>query len=110
MASSDVLAAEILGELLDRGIAVPRDMSVVGFDDMPLARWVRPQLTTIGQDVKAKAAAAVDMVVRMIDQENVADAHGAPRVQRLPMRLVVRDSTGPAPGTSQPVTPSPVTS
>lgn len=110
VASSDVLAAEILGELLDRGIAVPRDMSVVGFDDMPLARWVRPQLTTIGQDVKAKAAAAVDMVVRMIDQENVADAHGALRVQRLPMRLVVRDSTGPAPGTSQPVTPSPVTS
>lgn len=110
VASSDVLAAEILGELLDRGIAVPRDMSVVGFDDMPLARWVRPQLTTIGQDVKAKAAAAVDMVVRMIDQENVAGAHGALRVQRLPMRLVVRDSTGPAPGTSQPVTPSPVTS
>lgn len=110
VASSDVLAAEILGELLDRGIAVPRDMSVVGFDDRPLARWVRPQLTTIGQDVKAKAAAAVDMVVRMIDQENIAGAHGALRVQRLPMRLVVRDSTGPAPGTSQPVTPSPVTS
>ena len=121
VASSDVLAAEILGALLDCGIAVPRDMSVVGFDDMPVAQWVRPQLTTVAQDVEAKATAAVDMVVRLIDQDggrpgdasgtndgkgsngrntDLPDASGASRVERLPMRLVVRGSTGPAPGTS----------
>lgn len=91
VASSDVAAAEILGELADRGIEVPGRMSVIGFDDSPITRWVRPQLTSVGQDIAAKADAAVEMVLGML--ESSAGTHHV----RLPMELVVRQSTGPAP-------------
>lgn len=98
VASSDVLAAEILGELLDRGIAVPGQMSVGGFDDSPVARWVRPQLTSVAQDIEAKARAAVAMLTRLIDDEQGERPGGEPPMaERLPMRLMVRESTGPAP-------------
>ncbi|HEX7350912.1 LacI family DNA-binding transcriptional regulator, partial [Brachybacterium sp.] len=51
VAASDTLAAELVGELLDRGIDVPGQMSVIGFDDMAVSRWMRPQLTTVAQDI-----------------------------------------------------------
>ena len=55
---SDVLALGVLRAAEELGLAVPGDLSVVGFDDSPLARRVRPALTTVRQDVDAKGKAA----------------------------------------------------
>lgn len=92
VAASDTLAAELLGELLDRGIDVPGQISLVGFDDMAISRWVRPQLTTVAQDVRLKAATAVELLISLIDDETGA---GVDSPARLPMTLVPRRSTAP---------------
>ena len=80
----------------DLGLAVPDDLSVVGFDDSPLAARMRPALTTVRQDVAGKgreaAAALVDAIARAQDGRA---PH--PRHLLLPTELVVRASTGPVP-------------
>lgn len=104
VAASDVLAAEILGDAIDRGLDLPGRLSVVGFDDTALARWVRPQLTTVSHDIPAKAAAAVDLLLQLIDADQEEEV-AAPA--RLPMTLVARRSTA-RPGadrSARPATP-----
>ena len=59
-AGSDLIAMHAVRALADRGIAVPRDVSVTGFDDLPLAEQTIPRLTTISQSVAAGARAMVD--------------------------------------------------
>ncbi|WP_422116298.1 LacI family DNA-binding transcriptional regulator [Brachybacterium sp. UNK5269] len=93
VAASDVLATEIVGELLDRGVDVPGLVSVLGFDDTAVCRWMRPQLTSIAQDIPAKGAAAVELLVRLIEDGGTGTAVHAP--PRLPMSLVRRQSTAP---------------
>jgi LacI family transcriptional regulator len=84
-ASSDDLAAGVLAAAHRRGIAVPAQLSVSGFDDAPLAQAVWPALTTVRQPVRACAAAAAGL---LLDTE-------APREQWLAHELVIRDSTAP---------------
>jgi DNA-binding LacI/PurR family transcriptional regulator len=72
------------------GVRIPADLSVVGFDDYPLARWLAPPLTTVHQPMREMGAAAARMVVDLM--------HGAtPDITRLelPTRLAVRASTAP---------------
>ncbi len=85
MAVGAIVAA---GEL---GIAVPRDLSITGFDDSQLASTVWPQLTTIRQPIHSMAEAATDALLRVIEGEGPAPGH---RV--MPYELVVRGSTGVA--------------
>lgn len=94
VAASDTLAGELVGELLDRGVDVPRQMSVVGFDDTAVSRWMRPQLTSVAQDIPAKASTAVELLIRLIGGETDEEV-GSPA--RLPMALVPRQSTAPPP-------------
>lgn len=82
-AASDDMAAGVLVAAHRRGIAVPRDLSVAGFDDAPLAQIVWPPLTTIRQPLRALAAAATDL---LLSPEEAAD-------RRLPHALVIREST-----------------
>ena len=70
---------------------VPEDVSVVGFDDLPEARWSSPPLTTVHQPLTEMGALAARTVLRMVDGEAIE----SPRLE-LATRLVVRDSTGPA--------------
>lgn len=93
VAASDVLATEIVGELLDRGVDVPGRISVVGFDNTAICSWMRPQLTSVAQDIPAKAAAAVDLLIHLIGRG--AAGGEAPPSGRLPMKLVPRQSTAP---------------
>jgi DNA-binding LacI/PurR family transcriptional regulator len=92
LANSDVLALGVLHAAEELGLAVPRDLSVVGFDDSPLARRARPRLTTVRQDVEAKGKAAA---AALLDAMARAKAGTSGRVRRLvlPTELVVRDST-----------------
>jgi LacI family transcriptional regulator len=82
-----------------RGLRVPDDISVIGFDDIPTAGCVYPRLTTMRQPFDAIAAYAVREVVGMI----AGQATGAARIA-FPAKLVVRGSTGPVAGVT-PTTP-----
>ncbi|WP_030483709.1 LacI family DNA-binding transcriptional regulator [Nocardioides aequoreus] len=89
---SDAVAAALVTALADRGVRVPDDVSVVGYDDSPLAVRVRPALTTVRQDVVAKGRAAVAALLAQLD-----DPDSLPADVVLPTELVVRDSTAPPP-------------
>lgn len=69
--ASDYDAAEVMNYLQDHGIQVPEQVSVTGFDDCIYAELMHPPLTTMRQNVPAKAEAAVELLVRLIRQEPV---------------------------------------
>lgn len=87
-ACSDVLASAAIQALHHHGLAVPSDVSVVGFDDSPLAAHTNPPLTTVRQPIARGGTELVDVLLRQID-----GAAEPPRL--LPVELVVRSSTMP---------------
>ena len=88
LAMSDELAAGVLDAAAALGIAVPDDVSVVGFDDAATATTVAPALTTVRQDHREKGRVAAQLLV---------DGPRSARRVELPVELVVRSSTAPAP-------------
>jgi len=70
------------------GLRVPEDVSVVGFDDLPLAALVQPELTTVRQDPARVGAAAAEALTTRIEG-------GAGRRTTIPVELMVRASTAP---------------
>ena len=90
LAGSDEQALGVCRAAEDRGCVLPRDLSVVGFDDVPLCEWVRPRLTTVHQPLEEMAVAAM----RLLLQES-SDGFALSRIE-LPAHLVVRDSTARA--------------
>ncbi|MDR3688761.1 MAG: LacI family DNA-binding transcriptional regulator [Fimbriimonas sp.] len=90
----DVLAAVLLKHLSDRGLSVPADVTVVGFDNIDLATYVTPRLTTVDLSVEALASAAVKQILARINERPM---EAAPSRQILGTRLVVRQSSGPPP-------------
>jgi DNA-binding LacI/PurR family transcriptional regulator len=89
--ANDLMAIAGLAVARELEVRVPHDLSVVGFDDIPLAAHVTPSLTTIRQDPVANGAAAAELLLRRLRGE-------APAVPTLPGPvLVLRDSIGPAP-------------
>lgn len=95
LASNDRSAAGFLDTAMRAGVAVPQDMSVVGYDDSRLARLAYINLTTVAQDVPELARQAVNAVVDRI-AEDPHDA-AAPRDILLEPKLVVRGTTAPPP-------------
>ncbi|MER5179211.1 LacI family DNA-binding transcriptional regulator [Streptomyces sp. NPDC002896] len=85
---SDHMAIGGYDALAEAGLRVPRDVSVVGFDDLPEARWVTPPLTTVRQPLKEMGGTALRTLVRLIGGEELE----SPRVE-LATSLVVRGST-----------------
>jgi DNA-binding LacI/PurR family transcriptional regulator len=84
------MAFGVLQALRDAGLRAPDDVSVVGFDDVSVASWAAPALTTVRQPLAAMAATAFRML-RAGDDETAAQAHHI----ELATTLVVRDSTAP---------------
>jgi len=84
-AASDLIAMHTVRALADHGVAVPGDMPVTGFDDLPLAEQTIPRLTTISQNIPAGARAMVAALF-----ERIA-GHGAASVEMAPV-LVGRDT------------------
>ena len=91
---SDVIAHGVVRAAEELGLEVPRDLSVVGFDDSPLARRLRPQLTTVRQDVAEKGRAAAAELRRILEAQRSGTKARAKHLV-LPTELVVRDSTAP---------------
>jgi DNA-binding LacI/PurR family transcriptional regulator len=85
VAASDVIAMSAMQALAERGLRVPDDVAVVGYDDVPLARLTAPPLTTVRQDVERGARLLVDLLLRRIAGETVEPVELAPE-------LVVRGS------------------
>ncbi|MEO6117153.1 MAG: LacI family DNA-binding transcriptional regulator [Pseudolysinimonas sp.] len=88
---NDQMALGLIHGLADVGRRVPHDVSVVGFDDVPEARFYLPALTTVRQDFEQVGRVAVESLIRQI--EGGPTEHIAP----LDAQLIVRDSTGAAP-------------
>ena len=91
VASTDVLAFGALRAAHKLGLRVPEDISIVGFDDLPLAEYTTPPLTTVCQPISEMAAAAVRAA---IDEPG---AEATPLVEILKPTLLIRESSGPAP-------------
>ena len=89
-AGSDMQALGVLEAARERGIRVPEDLSVVGYDDIPLTRWLTPKLTTVHQPLRRMGEEAARLALRLSD----APSGSTPRMD-LATSLVVRDSTAP---------------
>lgn len=89
-AANDAMAIGCLRAFADAGVDVPGDIAVAGFDDIPLARHVRPALTTMRTDIAELGGGAL----RTLLDHMASGASGAPPTP-LPPELIVRDSTRP---------------
>ena len=89
-ASADILAAGIMAGLSERGITVPADKSIVGFDDNYLSQLTIPGLTTIHQDADRKGILATDFILKQLRHEPVQE-----KSIILPVYLVERGSVLP---------------
>lgn len=91
---NDLIAMGAVRAAVDRGLKVPGDLAVVGFDDVEETRYSVPSLTTVAPDKQELARMAVDALLARLDQE----AQGPPDVLYAEYRLVVRESSGALPG------------
>jgi LacI family transcriptional regulator len=87
-AGSDEQAFGVAEAARATGRRIPEDLSVVGFDDLPIARWFSPPLTTVRQPLAEMGRIAAEMLLAMIDQR---EPHG--RQVELATELIVRSST-----------------
>lgn len=85
-AASDLIAIGAMRAFAERGLRIPEDVAVIGFDDIPAARIATPALTTVFQDTNRAGELLVDALVGLVNGEAVDSL-------RLPTSLVVRKST-----------------
>ncbi|GAA2614563.1 LacI family DNA-binding transcriptional regulator [Paractinoplanes durhamensis] len=91
-ACSDLIALGVYEAARQRGVSIPADLSVVGFDDLPAARWASPALTTVRQPLEEMGRLAARTVLTMAGRRSLP----SPRME-LSTRLIVRSSTAPPP-------------
>ena len=90
-AACDLIAIGAMRAFEEAGLVIPRDLALIGFDDLPVASLTHPQLTTIAQDYVQAGAMLVDTLIRKINDRPVATKMLAPR-------LIVRQSSEPKVG------------
>lgn len=87
--ANDVMAMGAIKAVEDSGLSVPEDISIVGFDDIPLAQYSSPPLTTVRQPAYEKGVRAAEMLVEYLENEE------KPESITLDIDLVIRESTAP---------------
>jgi DNA-binding LacI/PurR family transcriptional regulator len=87
---NDGVAIELVDSLERRGRRIPADVSITGFDDVPLASHNRIRLTTVRQDAAAMGARAAELLLTAVQEGRHVE-----RRELLRGELIVRDSTGP---------------
>lgn len=91
IALNDLLALGAIRAAVEGGLRIPADLSIVGFDDIPLAQHFTPPLTTVGYDAGLVGERAVELLL-----QRLRDPARPAQTATVPIRLVVRESTGPA--------------
>jgi DNA-binding LacI/PurR family transcriptional regulator len=91
-ATDDTMAIGALSAASDMGFVVPRDVSIIGFDDVAIAAYLRPALTTVRQSIEKIGGKAVELLLDIVGQESIPDP--LPHFLMEP-DLVIRDSCGP---------------
>ena len=92
-AQSDLIAIGAIQMLRAHGLGVPDDVSVVGYDDIPMAAFVDPALTTVNQPMREVGELAAGILLDVLGGDGAAEQ--PPGVHLLPARVVVRESVGP---------------
>lgn len=99
LAMSDAMAIGAMRAAHEVGLAVPRDLSIVGFDDIDLALHTYPPLTTVHQPIRRKGEEAVRLLLSVVERRDASK----PEHHLLETRLIVRGSSGPVPRVRQEV-------
>jgi len=86
-AASDLIAIGAMKALHERGLQVPGDVAVAGFDDIPMASFVNPSLSTVQQDTKLAGSMLVETLLKLIQDEPVES-------RTIPVKLALRRSSG----------------
>ncbi len=86
--SSDIIAIYVISVLKKLGYQVPKDVQVIGFDNIELCEVLNPALTTIAQPIIDIGISAVDKLIKMINKKTLEDMHSV-----LPVYLIEREST-----------------
>ena len=93
-ASNDQSATGAIKAVLEAGLHVPDDISVVGFDNVPEVAYAHPRLTTVDQSIEKMGYIATEMLISLIDGESLES-----NVYKVPTHLIVRDSCRAIAGT-----------
>jgi LacI family transcriptional regulator len=88
---NDIIAIGAMKAFAEAGLSVPGDVSLVGFDDIALASYVQPPLTTVFYPKQQMGRAAAELLLEMLTRGEVSP----PKVTTLAVRLIVRGSTAP---------------
>ena len=94
IAINDRVAAGAMQEMRDAGYSIPKDFSVVGFDNLTQGRYLRPTITTIDQQPQLLIAEAGRLLLELLGKTPEVGANQALSIEPL---LIIRESTGPAP-------------
>jgi LacI family transcriptional regulator len=92
IAINDLLAIGALRAIVDSGLSVPADISLLSYDDIPVARYIVPRLTTVSKDIASMGRTAVKLLLARIQEPDRPYQE-----EKRPARLIIRESTGPAP-------------
>jgi LacI family transcriptional regulator len=95
-ASNDDMAAGVLHAAHEIGLRVPAELSVAGYDDVPIARYVYPSLTTVRQPIRAMATGAVQCLLQSMRPHHGMRAVGE-IAHRFDYEIIIRDSVAPPP-------------
>lgn len=90
LTANDTMAIGCMGELAARGLRIPHDVSLVGFDDIPIMRWLNPPITTVRIPMREIGVAGMERLLGLLDGRPVGR-----RINRHPTELIVRASTAP---------------
>lgn len=85
--ASDLIALGVLRSLRDHGMKIPEDVAIVGYDNIPIASFASPALTTVRQNTKLAGEILVDSLLKLIQGEEVSH-------HLMPVDLVIRQSCG----------------
>jgi LacI family transcriptional regulator len=94
LAGNDMMGIGALRAAAERGISVPRDCSIIGFDDIELGRFTYPALSTVGQSVRALGEMAAQTLIERIAGTSATVVVDTPARRRVVApRLIIREST-----------------
>jgi len=85
--ASDLMACGAIAAARERGLYIPEDLSIIGFDDIEIAAYVVPSLTTVRQNRAAIGQACAETLLKMLDGTNTT-----PEKVRIPTQLIIRNS------------------